>query len=74
MQVTGIVSGAISGLVAITPACGFVDPTGAFFIGLFAGNDSDDKYHDDDENDDDDGAYGDDDDDDDGAYGDDDKA
>jgi ammonia channel protein AmtB len=30
--------GAVAGLVTITPACGFVDPTGAFFIGLIAGN------------------------------------
>ncbi len=33
----GIASGAISGAVAITPACGFVDPIGAMFIGLIAG-------------------------------------
>jgi ammonia channel protein AmtB len=33
--------GAVAGLVTITPACGFVDPTGAFFIGLIAGNDVD---------------------------------
>ena len=33
----GILSGAIAGLVAITPAAGFVGPTGAFFIGLIAG-------------------------------------
>jgi len=37
-----MLSGAVAGLVAITPACGFVDPTGAFFIGLIAGNHSDD--------------------------------
>lgn len=36
-SVLGMVSGAVAGLVAITPASGFVDPTGAFFIGLFAG-------------------------------------
>ena len=35
--VLGMLSGAVSGLVAITPACGFVDPTGAFFIGFVAG-------------------------------------
>jgi Amt family ammonium transporter len=33
----GMISGAVAGLVAITPAAGFVGPTGAFFIGLFAG-------------------------------------
>ncbi len=33
----GVASGAISGLVAITPACGFIGPTGAFIIGLIAG-------------------------------------
>lgn len=33
----GILSGAIAGLVAITPAAGFVTPSGAFFIGLAAG-------------------------------------
>jgi Amt family ammonium transporter len=33
----GIASGAISGAVAITPACGFVTPLGALAIGLAAG-------------------------------------
>jgi len=33
----GMVSGAVAGLVAITPASGYVDPTGAFIIGLLAG-------------------------------------
>jgi Amt family ammonium transporter len=33
----GIASGAIAGAVAITPACGFVTPIGALFIGLFGG-------------------------------------
>ena len=33
----GVVSGAVGGLVAITPAAGFVSPAGAFFIGLIAG-------------------------------------
>ncbi len=33
----GAVSGAIAGLVAITPACGFVPVSGAFVIGLAAG-------------------------------------
>jgi Amt family ammonium transporter len=36
-SVLGILSGAVAGLVAITPACGYVDPTGAFFIGFIAG-------------------------------------
>jgi ammonium transporter, Amt family len=35
--VIGICSGAVAGLVAITPASGFVGPMGAFFIGLAAG-------------------------------------
>jgi Amt family ammonium transporter len=30
--VLGICSGAVAGLVAITPASGFVDPTGALII------------------------------------------
>jgi Amt family ammonium transporter len=33
----GAASGAIAGLVAITPACGFVGPMGAIIIGLVAG-------------------------------------
>ncbi|MBI1364626.1 MAG: ammonium transporter [Alphaproteobacteria bacterium] len=36
-SVLGIVSGAVAGLVAITPASGFVGPTGALIIGLVAG-------------------------------------
>jgi Amt family ammonium transporter len=32
----GLLSGAISGLVAITPACGFVGPAGAIAVGLLA--------------------------------------
>jgi len=36
-SVLGILSGAIAGLVAITPASGFVDPMGALIIGLAAG-------------------------------------
>ncbi|HEY4192631.1 MAG TPA: ammonium transporter, partial [Mesorhizobium sp.] len=32
-SVLGIISGAVAGLVAVTPAAGFVNPTGAFFIG-----------------------------------------
>ncbi len=35
--VLGMVSGAVAGLVCITPGCGFVDPTGAFFTGFFGG-------------------------------------
>ena len=35
--VLGIISGAVAGLVAITPASGFVNPTGALVIGLVAG-------------------------------------
>ena len=37
----GLVNGLISGLVTITPACGYVEITGAFFIGLIAGNNDD---------------------------------
>jgi Amt family ammonium transporter len=33
----GAASGAVAGLVAITPACGFVSPLGSVFIGLIAG-------------------------------------
>jgi len=33
----GAVSGAIAGLVVITPACGFVGPMGAIFMGLLVG-------------------------------------
>ncbi len=35
--VLGIASGAVTGLVAITPASGFVDPTGALVIGVVGG-------------------------------------
>jgi len=34
--VLGIVSGALAGLVAITPACGFVSPLSSIIIGVFA--------------------------------------
>jgi Amt family ammonium transporter len=34
----GVASGAVAGLVAITPACGFVDPWAAMVIGLLAGS------------------------------------
>ncbi|HEX6860113.1 MAG TPA: ammonium transporter [Caulobacteraceae bacterium] len=33
----GLASGAVAGLVAITPAAGFVNPQGALFIGLLGG-------------------------------------
>jgi len=33
----GVASGCVAGLVAITPACGFVGPLGAIVMGLFAG-------------------------------------
>ena len=33
----GAASGAVAGLVAVTPACGFVDPIGAILIGVVAG-------------------------------------
>ena len=36
-SVLGIASGAVAGLVAITPASGFVGPIGALVIGLVAG-------------------------------------
>jgi len=36
-SVLGIISGAVAGLVAITPASGFVDPTGGLVVGLAAG-------------------------------------
>jgi len=36
-SVLGVISGAVAGLVAVTPASGFVDPTGALVIGIAAG-------------------------------------
>ena len=36
-SVLGIISGAVAGLVAITPASGFVNPMGALAIGIVAG-------------------------------------
>jgi Amt family ammonium transporter len=36
-SVLGMISGAVAGLVAITPASGFVNPTGALIIGIAAG-------------------------------------
>jgi len=37
-SVLGFCSGAVAGLVVITPASGYVDATGAMIIGLFAGS------------------------------------
>jgi Amt family ammonium transporter len=36
-KLTGVASGAIAGLVCITPGSGFVDMNGAFFFGLLSG-------------------------------------
>src|ERR1700738_1561747 len=36
-SVLGFCSGAVAGLVVITPACGYVDPTGAVMLGVAAG-------------------------------------
>jgi Amt family ammonium transporter len=36
-SVLGMISGAVAGLVAITPASGFVNPTGSLIIGIAAG-------------------------------------
>jgi Amt family ammonium transporter len=36
-SVLGLISGAVAGLVAITPASGFVNPLGALIIGIIAG-------------------------------------
>ncbi|MDB6166421.1 MAG: amtB 1 [Lacunisphaera sp.] len=36
-SVLGFCSGAVAGLVVITPACGFVDATGSMIIGVLAG-------------------------------------
>ena len=36
-SVLGIISGAVAGLVAVTPAAGFVNPTGALILGVIAG-------------------------------------
>jgi len=36
-SVLGFCSGAVAGLVTITPACGFVDATGAVVVGVFGG-------------------------------------
>ena len=36
-SILGIISGAVAGLVAITPAAGFVDPMGSLWIGIAGG-------------------------------------
>ncbi|MBV2141951.1 ammonium transporter [Falsochrobactrum sp. TDYN1] len=36
-SILGIISGAVAGLVAVTPAAGFVNPTGALILGVIAG-------------------------------------
>ena len=36
-SVLGMVSGAVAGLVCVTPGSGYVDPTGGFFMGAIAG-------------------------------------
>src|SRR5205814_661281 len=36
-SVLGFCSGAVAGLVVVTPACGFITPSGAMIIGVFAG-------------------------------------
>jgi ammonium transporter, Amt family len=36
-SILGMINGAVAGLVCITPGAGFVDMTGAFFIGFFGG-------------------------------------
>jgi Amt family ammonium transporter len=36
-SILGFCSGAVAGLVVITPACGFVNSSGAIIIGIFAG-------------------------------------
>ncbi len=36
-SVLGMISGAVAGLVAITPASGFVNPSGALIVGILAG-------------------------------------
>jgi Amt family ammonium transporter len=36
-SILGFCSGAVAGLVVVTPACGFIDPKGAIIIGILAG-------------------------------------
>jgi len=36
-SVLGMISGAVAGLVVVTPGCGFMNPTGAFIVGLLGG-------------------------------------
>ena len=37
-SVLGLCSGAVAGLVVVTPACGFIDSTSAMWVGLLAGS------------------------------------
>jgi Amt family ammonium transporter len=37
-SVLGLCSGAVAGLVVITPACGFITPSAAVLVGVFAGS------------------------------------
>lgn len=36
-SILGFCSGAVAGLVVVTPACGFITPTGALIVGVLAG-------------------------------------
>lgn len=36
-SIPGIMNGALAGLIAVTPACGYIDYTGAFVIGVVSG-------------------------------------
>jgi Amt family ammonium transporter len=36
-SILGMINGAVAGLICITPAAGYIDMTGAFFIGFFGG-------------------------------------
>ena len=37
-SVLGLITGGIAGLAAVTPAAGYIDPTGALIIGVLAGS------------------------------------
>lgn len=37
-SVLGMINGAVAGLVTVTPACGYVDANGGFWIGVFGGS------------------------------------
>jgi Amt family ammonium transporter len=37
-SILGFCSGAVAGLVVVTPACGFITPTGALIVGVLAGS------------------------------------